>query len=80
MSENKVTLEVSQELYDSINQLKKVFSEITWQQIENDEEVLSIIVWGFIESITAENAAMDMDGHSHGDHECQCGGHCHDKE
>lgn len=76
MTNNKVTLEVSQELYDSINQLKKVFWEITGQPIESDEEVLSIIVGGFIESISAENGWMDME---EDDHDCKCGGHCHDK-
>lgn len=48
-------IEVSQELYDAIQKLKEVFKELTWQTIEKDEDVLSILIWGFIDSLAQWN-------------------------
>lgn len=54
MSEEKKTIEISEDLYQAIQQLKGVFWEITWQQVESDEEAIGILVGGFIDSINAE--------------------------
>ncbi len=54
MTEEKKTIEISQELYDAIQQLKWVFGEITWQKIESDEETISILVQWFIDSLNSE--------------------------
>ena len=40
MEQSKVTIEISSQLYESINQLKQIFSEITGQKVDSDEEVL----------------------------------------
>jgi predicted CopG family antitoxin len=46
------TIEVSQELYDAIQKLKEVFKELTGQTVEKDEDVLSILIGGFIDSLS----------------------------
>ncbi len=51
MTENKKTIEISSELYDAIQQLKNIFSQLTGQQIESDEDVIGILVSGFIQSL-----------------------------
>lgn len=48
----KKTIEVSQELYDAVQKLKEVFKELTGQTIEKDEDVLSILIGGFIDSLS----------------------------
>ena len=48
--ENK-TIEVSQELYDAIQKLKEVFKELTGQDVTEDQDVLSILIGGFIDSL-----------------------------
>jgi predicted CopG family antitoxin len=45
-------IEVSQELYDAIQKLKEVFKELTGQEITKDEDVLSILIGGFIDSLS----------------------------
>ncbi len=47
----KKTIEVTQELYDAIQKLKEVFKELTGQTVEKDEDVLSILIGGFIDSL-----------------------------
>ena len=47
----KKTIELSPELYDAIQELKKVFTQLTQQPIESDEDVIGILVSGFIESL-----------------------------
>jgi predicted CopG family antitoxin len=37
---NTKTIEISQELYDAIQQLKQIFSQLTNQKIEKDEDVI----------------------------------------
>ncbi len=48
---NKKTIEVSEDLYTAIQKLKEVFQEMTGQPIEKDEDVLSILIGGFIDSL-----------------------------
>jgi len=52
---NKVNIEISKDLYDAIQQIKQVFSQLTGQQIEKDEDVIGILVTGFIESLIQQN-------------------------
>ena len=47
-------IEIGAELYDAIQQLKTIFSEMSGKPIEKDEEVLSVLVSGFIDSIMHE--------------------------
>ena len=51
MTENKKTIQVSEELYEAIQQLKNIFSQLTGQQIDSDEDVIGILVSGFIQSL-----------------------------
>lgn len=61
MAENTKTIEISQELYDAIQQLKQIFSQLTNQKIEKDEDVIWILVSWFIESLTqAENWSQNL--------------------
>lgn len=53
MAEQK-TIKVSPEVYDSIQELKEMFSEITWEKIKEDEDVLEILISWFIESLQEE--------------------------
>jgi len=69
---SKKTVEISEELYNAMQQLKQIFSQMTWNQIEDDEQVLWILIWGFIDSLNAWN--FDEHWDDHWDHEC-CGWH-----
>lgn len=71
---SKKTVEISEELYNAMQQLKQIFSQMTWNQIEDDEQVLWILIWWFIDSLNAWN--FDEHGHDHWDGEC-CGWHWH---
>jgi len=51
MAENKRTLELSEDLYNALQELKEIFSQLTGQNIEKDEEVIGILVSGFLDSI-----------------------------
>jgi predicted CopG family antitoxin len=46
------TIEVSEDLYNAIQKLKDVFKELTGQDVEKDEDVLSILIGGFIDSLS----------------------------
>lgn len=70
MSEKK-SIEISGELYDAVQQLKQVFSEMSGKPLESDEDVLSILVSGFIDSVMHEQehgGEGDDHGHHHGHH------------
>ena len=47
----KKTIEISADLYDAIQKLKEVFKEMTGQEVAADEDVLAILVGGFIDSL-----------------------------
>ncbi len=51
MSDTKKTIEVSEDLYNALQELKQVFSQLTWQEIKSDDEVIGILVSGFVDSI-----------------------------
>ena len=46
------TIEVSEELYNAVQKLKEVFKELTGQEITKDEDVLSILIGWFIDSLS----------------------------
>lgn len=62
---DKKHIEISQELHDAIQQLKQIFSQMSGKPIEKDEDVLSILVSGFIDSVMHENEEMGHEGHDH---------------
>lgn len=47
-------IEISDELYQAITQLKQVLQQMTGQEIQSDEEVIWILVSWFIESIVSQ--------------------------
>lgn len=49
---NTKTIEIPQDLYDAIQKLKEVFKQMTGQTVEKDEDVIAILVWGFIDSLS----------------------------
>ena len=65
---DKKNIEISGELYDAIQQLKQIFAEMSGKPIASDEDVLSILVSGFIDSVMHEQEGMDMEGHEGHDH------------
>ncbi len=46
------TIEISEDLYNAIQKLKEVFKELTGQEVTKDEDVLSILIGGFIDSLS----------------------------
>ncbi|HMT01198.1 MAG TPA: hypothetical protein PKD96_00580 [Candidatus Absconditabacterales bacterium] len=66
------TIELSPELYESFQKIKTIFSDMVGKPIEKDEDVLSILLDGFIDSLVEGEANH---GHSHGEDgcgECDC--------
>lgn len=61
------TIKVSDEIKDAIEQLKDVFSEMLWEEITEDEDVIGILISGFVDSMDAE------EGHEPGP---ECGDDC----
>lgn len=56
------TIKISNEMYDAIQMLKKNFSEMSWTQIDSDEDVLGILISTFLDAVNWE--------HHHWDWEC----------
>lgn len=48
----KKTVELSTDLYEAIQKLKEVFKEMTGQEVTADEDVIAILVGGFIDSLS----------------------------
>jgi len=44
MTENKRTIELSEDLYNALQEIKEVFSQLMGQNIEKDEDVMNILV------------------------------------
>lgn len=68
---DKKNIQISDELYDAIQQLKQIFAQMSGKPIENDEDVLSILVSGFIDSVMHEQEGMEGEeghAHAHGHH------------
>ena len=76
---DKKHIEVSAELYDAIQQLKKIFSDMGGQKVEQDEDVLSILVSGFIDSVMHEQEGGEEghEGHDHAGHDHAHADHAH---
>jgi len=51
MTDTKKTIELPEELYNALQELKQVFSQLTNQEIKDDADVIGILVSGFIDSI-----------------------------
>ncbi len=51
MADTTKTIELPEELYNSLQELKWVFSQLTWQKIEKDEDVIWILLSAFIDSV-----------------------------
>lgn len=51
MTDTKKTIELPEDLYNALQELKEVFSQLTWQKIESDADVIGILISGFIDSI-----------------------------
>jgi|GEM_PF-3615207 len=72
---DKKNIEISPDLYDAIQQLKSIFSEMSGKPIDSDEDVLSILVSGFIDSVMHEQEGGE--GHDHEGHDHHGHGHHH---
>lgn len=46
------TIEIPEDLYNAIQKLKEIFNEMTGQTVEKDEDVIAILVGGFIDSLS----------------------------
>ena len=53
MTDTTHNIELSDELFQAIQQLKEVLTQVTWKTINSDEEVVWILVSWFIESLMA---------------------------
>jgi len=51
MTDKTKTIELPEDLYSSIQELKWVFSQLTWQTIEKDKDVIWILLSAFIDSV-----------------------------
>jgi len=47
------TITISDELWEALQQVKQIISQLAGTQIEKDEEVLEILIKGFVESLLA---------------------------
>ncbi len=55
----KHNIEISDELYQAVQQLKEVLQQMTGKEIKSDEEVIWILVSWFIESIMSQQWGQD---------------------
>ncbi len=51
MVDTTKTIELPEELYASLQELKWVFTELTGQTIEKDEDVIWILLSAFVDSV-----------------------------
>jgi len=51
MTDTKKTIELPEDLYKALQELKEVFSQLTWEKIESDADVIWILISGFLDSI-----------------------------
>ena len=45
------TIEISDELWQALQEIKKIISQLAQTEITKDEEVLEILIKGFIETV-----------------------------
>ena len=51
MSETKKTIELPEDLYNALQELKQAFSQLTGEEIKDDADVIGILISGFIDSV-----------------------------
>jgi len=51
MADTTKVIELPEELYNSLQELKWVFSQLTWENIEKDEDVIWILLSAFVDSV-----------------------------
>jgi len=56
MADNKKTIQISEELYQALQDLKKLFTQLTGQQNLTEEDVIWILVSWFIESLNQQQS------------------------
>ena len=54
MNNQTVTIEISKDLHEALQQVKQILSQLSWEQIQNDEDVIGILVSWFIQSLMAQ--------------------------
>jgi hypothetical protein len=60
----KVSVEISQELHNSLQKLKMLFFQLTGKEVQSDEDVIAILASGFMDSLTQE-FEQNQDGQIH---------------
>lgn len=55
------TIQVSEDTYSAIQEIKQVFKELSWESVEKDEDVINILINGFLESLDEMWDEEDMD-------------------
>ncbi len=56
----KKTIELDEELYEAVQELKTVFSEIVGEEITSDEEVIGILISWFVDSLNEEESDTEI--------------------
>jgi hypothetical protein len=51
--DNSVSIDIPEDLYKAIQMLKTVFFQLTGKEVQDNSEVLSILIGGFIDSMSA---------------------------
>ena len=51
MTDNTKSIQLPEELYNSLQELKQVFSQLTGQEITDDADVIGILLSAFIDSV-----------------------------
>ena len=51
MSDNTKTIQLPEDLYNSLQELKQIFSQMTGQEITDDADVIGILLSAFIDSV-----------------------------
>ena len=51
MADNTKTIQLPEDLYNSLQELKQIFSQMTGQEITDDADVIGILLSAFIDSV-----------------------------
>lgn len=51
MTDKLKQISIPEDLYESLQELKQVFSEMTWEDIKEDADVVGILLSAFIDSV-----------------------------
>ena len=51
MSKDIKTIQLPEELYNSLQELKQIFSQVTWQKITDDADVIGVLISSFIDLV-----------------------------